>query len=94
MRHFMRASDAAVKIVSVWGRVAACRKKYFAGHTFSRHPSGAARLRGVSKDAPQVLVAHPSRLAVKNGEHLPRQRRSRCARMTAALTGTRGKAAG
>jgi hypothetical protein len=27
-------------------------------------------LRGVSKDRPQALVAHPSRLAVKNGEHL------------------------
>jgi hypothetical protein len=28
-------------------------------------------LRGVSKDGrEQVLVAHPSRLAVKNGEHL------------------------
>jgi hypothetical protein len=27
-------------------------------------------LRGVSKDQPQALVAHPSRLAVKNGELL------------------------
>jgi hypothetical protein len=27
-------------------------------------------LRGVSKDEPRALVAHPSRLAVKNGEHL------------------------
>jgi hypothetical protein len=27
-------------------------------------------LRGVSKDGPGALVAHPSRLAVKNGEHL------------------------
>jgi hypothetical protein len=27
-------------------------------------------LRGVSKDGPGVRVAHPSRLAVKNGEHL------------------------
>jgi hypothetical protein len=31
---------------------------------------GAARLRGVSKDGPGALVANPSRLAVKNGEHL------------------------
>jgi hypothetical protein len=27
-------------------------------------------LRGVSKDGPGALAAHPSRLAVKNGEHL------------------------
>jgi hypothetical protein len=27
-------------------------------------------LRGVSKDGPRALVADPSRLAVKNGEHL------------------------
>jgi hypothetical protein len=31
---------------------------------------GAARLRGVSKDRPRVLVADPSRLALKEGEHL------------------------
>jgi hypothetical protein len=34
-------------------------------------------LRGVSKDGRRALVAHPSRLAVKNGEHL---------RMTAVLS--------
>ena len=33
-------------------------------------------MRGVSKDRRRALVAHPSRLAVKNGEHL---------RMTAKL---------
>jgi hypothetical protein len=27
-------------------------------------------LRGVSKDGAKALVANPSRLAVKNGEHL------------------------
>jgi hypothetical protein len=27
-------------------------------------------LRGVSKDGPEALVAHPSRLVVKNDEHL------------------------
>jgi hypothetical protein len=27
-------------------------------------------LRGVSKDRPQALVAHPSRLAARGGEHL------------------------
>jgi hypothetical protein len=40
-------------------------------------------LRGVSKDGPVALVAHPSRLAVKNGEHL---------RMTVELSGFRVRA--
>src|SRR4051812_4854967 len=36
------------------------------------HPEERAVAR-VSKDGSGALVAHPSRLAVKNGEHLPRQ---------------------
>jgi hypothetical protein len=38
--------------------------------THSRHPEEPRILGGVSKDGLQALVAHPSRLAVKDGEHL------------------------
>jgi hypothetical protein len=35
-----------------------------------RHPEVAAHLARPSKDADRALVAHPSRLGMKNAEHL------------------------
>jgi hypothetical protein len=48
----------------------------FPGRTFSRHPEVAAHFARTSKDGSRTLVAHPSRLGMKNAEHL---------RMTAVL---------
>jgi len=41
-----------------------------ASATYSRHPEVLAAKRRASKDRPQALGAHPSRLALKKGEHL------------------------
>jgi hypothetical protein len=48
----------------------------FLSHTFDRHPEEPHACAASRRIATGALVAHPSRLAVKNGEHL---------RMTAVL---------